>query len=248
MSIPADSILEPLRQVERERALRAADAALAERVQALKSWQQQRFTLTYADLLASPRYAAAAQFFLDELYGPRDYARRDAQFARVVPATVRLFPNDIVDTVATLAGLHALSESLDTAMARHLAPGALSRAAYARAWQATGRPQERERQVALTVAVGSALDRYTRKPLLRQTLRMMRAPARAAGLDELQHFLETGFDTFAAMRGAGEFLALVGERERALAAALFEVDAAVLEGATAPQGPGGLLGLLETLP
>lgn len=248
MSTPADSILEHLQHVERERALRADDAALAARVHALKGWQQRRFALTYADLLASPRYAAAARFFLDELYGPRDYARRDAQFARVVPATVRLFPNDIVATVSTLAELHALSETLDTAMARHLASGELSRAAYVRAWQAGTQPQERERQIALTIDVGAALDRYTRKPLLRQTLRLMRAPARAAGLDELQHFLETGFDTFAAMRGAGEFLALVGERERALAAALFEADAAALETATVPPRANGLLGPLDTLP
>jgi hypothetical protein len=38
----------------------------------------------------------------------------------------------------------------------------------------------------------------------------------------LQRFLEAGFDTFKAMRGADEFLTTVGSRERALMAALFE--------------------------
>ena len=51
---------------------------------------------------------------------------------------------------------------------------------------------------------------------------MMRGPAKAAGLAELQRFLEAGFDTFRAMRGAREFLATIGERERTLAKALFE--------------------------
>lgn len=221
MSDRARSILEPLERVEYERAVRATDAALQARTIALKAFQQQRFASTYADLLASPRYAGAARFFLDELYGPRDFAQRDAQFARVVPALVRLFPNEIVDTVTTLAQLHALSESLDTEMARRLAQAAISDADYRRAWQATGRPDDRERQVALTLQVGAELDRYTRRRLLRQSLRMMRAPARAAGLEELQRFLETGFDTFGAMGGAAEFLGIVGERERAFAARLF---------------------------
>lgn len=75
---------------------------------------------TYAGLLLTTRYAAAVRFFLDELYGPSSFTQRDAQFARVVPALVRLCPREIVETVATLAELHALSESLDTTMAKHL--------------------------------------------------------------------------------------------------------------------------------
>jgi len=56
---------------------------------------------------------------------------------------------------------------------------------------------------------------------LRQTLRLMRRPARSAGFGEMQQFLETGFDAFKAMDGANAFLALIGDRERELAEALF---------------------------
>jgi hypothetical protein len=74
--------------------------------------------------------------------------------------------------------------------------------------------------------VGRSLDGLTRNPLLRHSLRLMRAPARAAGMAALQTFLEAGFDTFRAMRGADEFLELVGRRERALASALFDCQPA----------------------
>ena len=47
--------------------------------------------------------------------------------------------------------------------------------------------------------LGQDLTRFTRMPGLRMMLRMMRKPAQAAGLGALQHFLETGFDTFGAM-------------------------------------------------
>lgn len=221
MSARADAILADLAAVDRERFARAADPALDAAVHAVKAYQQERFRRTYADLLADPRYRKAALFFLDELYGPHDFTQRDAQFARVVPTLVRLFSEEIIETVATLAALHALSERLDSRLAAALPALPLSAAAYRQAWQACGTPPERERQIALTIAVGEDLDRLTRKPLLRHSLRLMRGPAHAAGLGALQEFLECGFDTFRAMGSARAFLALVGERERALAGALF---------------------------
>ena len=63
-------------------------------------------------------------------------------------------------------------------------------------------------------------------------LRMMRAPATAAGLGSLQRFLETGFDTFAAMArgdGARRFLATIGQREKALIENLFDGPAVTCE-------------------
>jgi hypothetical protein len=221
MSLIGEAILADLRQVEAERRERAGDAALNAAVVALKAYQQKRFETTYADLLADPRYTAAARFFLEELYGPYDFTRRDAQFARIVPALVRLFPREVVDTVAHLAALHALSETLDTKMARHLGARAVDRAAYVDSWQHTGQPAERRRQIELMHRVGLDLDAYTRNPLLRHSLRMMRGPARLAGMDALQRFLESGFDTFRAMRGAQSFLALIVRRETELADRLF---------------------------
>src|SRR5687768_10923895 len=120
MTPTGQTILDHLRIVEAERARRAADPSLGERVRALKSYQQARFANTYADLLQTERYARATRFFLEELYGPHDFAQRDDQFARIVPALVRLFPDEMVDTVAVLGALHALSETLDTQTAQQL--------------------------------------------------------------------------------------------------------------------------------
>lgn len=218
----AETILAALEAVAFERAQRATNPTLAGRVERLKNYQQLRFSQSYADLLASPRYGAAARFFLDDLYGPRDFSERDAQFARIVPALVRLFPRDIVGTVGELATLHALSERLDSQMGRAMTGDRVDRDSYLAAWQAVGEPTAREAQVEHVLSIGSALDRYTRVPMLAASLRMMRGPANTAGLGSLQRFLETGFDTFKAMRGADEFLATIGSRERALLAGLFE--------------------------
>lgn len=237
-----ERILEHLDTVTQQRALRARDAELQAQVLALKAYQQQRFRHTYADLLADPRYAPAARFFLEELYGPEDFSRRDAQFTRIVGPLVRLFPRDIVATVEQLAALHALSEQLDTAMAGHAHDTqAWSRARYVQAWQAVGQPEARQRQVSLLLDAGASLDHLTRNPLVRHSLRAMRGPAKAAGLGELQAFLESGFDTFRQMRGAQPFLQWVRSRETALCERLFAADATLSAGTLAPEDPLGQL-------
>ena len=222
MSDIANRILQSLSAVEVERRRRAAVPGLAAAVEALKAYQQARFARTHARLLAHPRYGRAANFFLNELYGPQDFTQRDAQFSRIVPALVRLFPADTVATVESLAAVHALSERLDTAMAIHLEGAAPVRANYVRAWQATGEAASRARQIELVMSVGEALDRHTRSFVLRTSLKAMRGPARAAGMASLQAFLESGFEAFGAMRGAQEFLATIHERETALVRRLFE--------------------------
>lgn len=222
MNAAGRSVLDHLEQVARERQRRAADPKLARAVLLVKRFQHARFEATYRDLLASPRFAAAARFFLDDLYGPHDFTDRDAQFARIVPGLVRLFPADLVATVALLAELHALSEQLDSLMGAALEDGRLDAAAYARAWAAVGRREQRWRQIRLMRMVGDALDRYTRMRGLRHSLRLMRAPARVAKLTALHQFLERGFDTFRDLGGAAEFLDLIENREKGLATALFE--------------------------
>lgn len=243
MTTSAAAILAHLDVVAAERLARAQNPALGTRVAALKAYQQARFARTHADLLTHAAYGPAARFFLDDLYGPHDFADRDAQFARIVPAITRLFPDDIVDTVEALGELHALSEQLDTQMALRLPDASWSARHYLLAWQALGRPEARARQLALVLQLGHRLVRYTRSRWLRQTLKMMRKPARSAGLGALQTFLERGFDTFGAMKDASVFLDLVRSRESAVIQAFFAADAVTLatEMPTDWHGPIGQL-------
>lgn len=243
MDKAGSEILTELQAVDGERTRRAREPALLSSVAAVKAFQHHRFGQTYADMLASPQFGPAARFFLADLYGPWDYSDRDHQFARVVPVLVRTLPKELLQTLAALARLHALSERLDSAMAQALlldsspsgdkAGGARGRAGsargqellddipYAAAWRKASTPEHRRLQIDLTLQVGAALERFTHMRLLRQSLRLMRAPAQAAGLGALQRFLEVGFDTFKAMNGSDAFLAAIKSREQAYAASLF---------------------------
>lgn len=213
-----------------------ANPVLRSALARVKQLQSRRFAGTYSDLLAAQPYAAATRFFLEELYSDKDYAERDAQFARIAGAIQRLFPAQVAATAVTLAQLHALTEELDQAMAEAWVaqsnPEMGEAHLYVTAWRRVGRRADRERQLSVVIDVGRQMARLTRTPGLRTMLKMMRAPAVASGLGSLQHFLETGFETFADVvrqRGADEFLGIVQAREAALIALLFEADPAACE-------------------
>ncbi len=225
MTTRATAILQHLQVVTDLRQAASLDAGLAQRIKAIKAYQGTRFERSYADWLAKPEANRACRFFLEELYGAKDFSQRDAQFARIVPTMTRIFPEALSATIESLSKLHALSETMDQAMARNLAQPQIDASAYVTAWQATGQPEVRQQQIKLMHSVGTALAAYTRQPMLRRTLAFMRAPAAAAGLGSLQAFLESGFDAFASLPDAKLFLNDVTARETALCQRLDEINA-----------------------
>lgn len=222
-------------QLRHVRQVSAAESAAVVRV---KQVQSQRFAGTYEDILSTPRFGAAARFFLEELYSDRDYTERDAQFVRIAGALQKIFPEQVAATAVALAELHALTEELDHAMgvawsARGAAAPGSDAGRYISAWREVGRRTEREAQLSVVIGIGKDMAKLTRTPGLRLLLKMMRGPAAAAGLSSLQHFLEAGFDTFASLarepQGAEVFLRTIEEREAALIALLFDADPVACE-------------------
>ncbi|MBX3656623.1 MAG: hypothetical protein KF686_20815 [Ramlibacter sp.] len=234
----AQRIRQAVHQVSQLRSRGALMPGTMASVRAVKALQARRFGGSYADMLAGGEHEAAARFFLEELYSDKDYAERDAQFARIAGAMQTFFPAQVVQTAVALAELHALTEELDYQMGevwatRSTAAGQTDAGRYVQAWREVGRRDERMRQLDTVLGIGHDMARLTRKPGLGLMLRMMRGPASAAGLDSLQRFLEAGFDTFARMarrRDSAEvFLRTIKERENDLIRALFDAPAVTCE-------------------
>ena len=219
-----------LTELDRSQALRARtveDAAFSEKRGRLRAWQAARLARTHQDLLDSRRFHAAAKFFLDDIYGPADLSDHIEDVRRIVPLMMRVLPDSGLATVAHAMELNALSESLDGDMVEALGDKSapIDEQAYARAYRAVDRAVDRARQIDLIELLGMALDRLTHLHLIGVTLKMMRKPARLAGLGELQAFLERGYSAFGAMRGgASEFVTIVVTRERAISEALLRGD------------------------
>ena len=207
--------------LRRLKALRGEGRDAPPRLAELKAWQAERLQRTYADAASQPRYKAATAFFIEDLYGPKDFSSRDDAMLRIVPVMKRILPASAVETADLAIELEALSEDLDHRLAARLAPGPITDKTYAQAYRAVGSRAERERQIELLGAAGRHLDAFVHKPFIGQTLRLMRRPAKLAGLGDLQDFLERGFDAFQRMKGADDFLALIQRRETEILNRLF---------------------------
>jgi len=224
MNEPGDEIE---RLLARRRALEARpqrDPALGERLRALRAWQARRLARTYEGLRREPRYTAAVEFFLNDLYGPHDFSRRDQELSRAVAPLRRALPAALLAVLAKAIELDLLTAQLDQAMLDHLPEGPLTNGSYAMAYRAVGRAAERERQIDLTVSIGADLERLVRQRWLGLALRAAHLPARAAGLGVLQQFLERGFTSFRRMGSAQALLQAIREREAQLMQTLLQGD------------------------
>lgn len=198
----------------------------------LRQWQADRLGSTHQDLLSSERYGPAARFFLTDLYGPGDTARRDADVMRVMPTAERLLPESGHKVLAQAIELDALSEELDylmvVALRRIGGINPITAEHYAIAYRAVGEQARREQQIALVSELGMTLDRLARKPLLGTTLKLVSGPAHLAGLGELFSFVERGYQVCHQMGRASDFLETIASRELAIMTALFNGDSSVL--------------------
>lgn len=201
----------------------AADSQLSKRWSAVKQFQADRLRATYQDLLASDRYREPCEFFLDELYGAHDFDQRDAEAQRVVPKLAKMLPTRALETLLLAVQLDEMSERFDSDMARKIAlPVTASN--YADAYLTVASEAERERQIEVVDEIGRALDKLARFPMLSTMLHMMKGPAEMWGLSHLHHFLQRGFDAFAGMGSARDFLATIRRRESTVNHRLFARD------------------------
>ncbi|MDG4552131.1 MAG: hypothetical protein P9F19_02940 [Candidatus Contendobacter sp.] len=189
----------------------------------LRRWQSARLTRTHADLLRSPLYRPAAEFFLDELYGDRDLGQLERDLARIVPMMTRILPAAVLHTAGLALELNALSHELDAQMTRiliaELGPrGAeLDEAAYVAAYRRCAGYEQRDHQLDLTERLGRDLQAIVPRRVIYAALKLARTPARLAGLGELHRFLEAGFHAFRHMGAdAGTFVTTIIDRERAI--------------------------------
>jgi hypothetical protein len=169
-------------------------------LESLQDWQRHRLAGTYADLIAIEHYRAAAEFFLDELYGGLHFRERDQEVERVLPVMIRTLREDMLLALAEAFELQALSLDLDMDMTFAMVRARwtdLDTARYAEIYRACGRHADRVDQVELIHRLGL----------------LLRGPARAAGFGRLQTFLEQGLFAFRTMGDGTEFVNTIRERE-----------------------------------
>jgi len=192
----------------------------------LRRWQAARLKASFRHFLHDAQRAPAAEFFLSDVYGDRDFTRRDADIARVVPMMRRLLPKKLLATVADAIELGVATQELDLRMAEaleELAPRRrkLDDALYGEAYRLVGQERQRQRQIALIGRVGRGFGKALQMPGVAALLAFSRGPAKLAGLGELQGFLERGYAAFESLDDAAAFVDEIERDEREVSRRLF---------------------------
>jgi len=195
----------------------------------VRRWQALRLEASFDHFLDDPRRRPAAQFFLSDVYNDRDFSRRDADIARVLPMMQRVLPGAMLGTLADAIELGVLTHAFDLRLAQMLevlAPRqrVLDAALYAEAYRKAGLPRLRAHQIDLIARVGLGLAQALHTPGVGMLLKLSRGPARAAGLGELQGFLERGYSAFARLGDARAFIGEIEADERDVSRRLFDGD------------------------
>ena len=194
MSTPAEQIIADLRRTQAQRELADKMGTLAA-VQSLQEWQCQRLLRTHSDLASQDEYEQAMAFFVDELYGPKDFSQRDADIAKVVPKLAALIPEKALQALADAISLNALSFDLDLDLVNYL-EGPLNAGSYAIAYRTMARAKDREKQIESISHLGQRLADVVHIRGINMLIKLARKPAKLAGLLSLHEFLERGFDAF----------------------------------------------------
>lgn len=199
------------------------------RLPELRRWQMQRLSASFKPFLDDPVSRPAAEFFLSDLYGDRDFSGRDRDVARILPTMTRILPAQMIATAGDAIALSALSHAFDLRMAdllsRALKPEqAIDAASYADAYRKVGHRRLRGEQIALIKGIGGALDAAVHAPALWRLLQISRLPAKLAGLGALQSFLERGFGAFRVLGGSDAFVMRIVTQETEISRRLFAGD------------------------
>ncbi len=193
----------------------------------LQNWQRARLASSYDGLISQPRYSAAGEFFLAELYGGLHFRERDQEMERVLPVMVRLLRDDMLRVLAEAFELQSLSLEFDMEMTTILKSSGwdyLDVGRYGEIYRACGRPRNRKRQVDLIQCLGLELNELVHHRLVLLLIRTVRGPARAAGFGLLQSFLEGGLRAFQVMGDGTEFVETIWRKESEVMQRLFAGD------------------------
>lgn len=190
----------------------------------VQQWQCKRLLASHDDLWQQKRFKPAMQFFIDELYGPKDFSQRDEDIARVVPKMANILPEKALMSVESALHLNALSYQLDIDVTDHLGDAQLNRESYAIAYKACDNQEERTLQISYIQTLGEDLADVIDIRGISALLMLSRKPAQMAGLLSLHEFLEAGYKAFKKLGNVNEFIVPIVTREKQIMQQLFSDD------------------------
>lgn len=182
----------------------------------LQRLQSQRLRRDHADLAAEPQYHRIAEFFFEEIYGPRDFSDRDEQ-ARRLHHFVGLAPGVVIRDVEQVLDLLDITNQLDEQVVARLAetgaPADFDEALYEQAYREVDAYEARRRQLALVRDALYNVYKLARRPLMDVVLHRTQGLAQAMGMADIHRFLLVGYESIKPVRDIHRFVETICVRE-----------------------------------
>jgi hypothetical protein len=223
MSKTLEKIISHLQSTEQMNKMIAAQN-LTQAIRELQTWQTRRLLITHDDLWQSKRFKPAMQFFVDELYGPKDFSQRDIELARAVPKMAKVLPDKGLISLEAALRMNVLSLELDLAVIENLDDQELNRNSYFECYRQSNNQSKREQQITLLEDLGIDLAQVVKISGISAILMLSRKPAKIAGVQTLHEFLEKGFKSFKKLGDVHDFINPIINRERNLMQSLFAAN------------------------
>jgi len=209
--------------------LSSREKKLEPTVAMLRIWQSERLKKTHADILNNPRYSAACNFFLDEIYGASDFSQRDNDLEYLYDVMSSVLPNFLLSLVRNTIDLNYLTNELDDQLLSVIvndlqSADKITPQIYTEAYRLCDNYDQRVRQIDLLIEIGRQVDFGTKIPFISTTLRLARGPSHRAGWGDVHDFLENGYNSFKKIGGAKKFLAVIEKREKRILDRIYEGD------------------------
>jgi len=183
---------------------------------ALQIFQANRLRRDYRDLAEVPQYEPVGAFFFDEMYGPRDFADRDAQgkrlqhFLHLVPG-VHL--RDVEEVLELLELTYRLDDGLAHIMFGRAVGVGFDEPTYEWLYREADNYDERLRQLRLVDNSLRNVFRLSRSGLLGLALHRSRLVARLVGIEVVHDFLTKGYDALRPVSQIDTFADTIYNRE-----------------------------------
>lgn len=207
------------------------------RLALLREWQARRLARTYADLLADPGYRPACEFFLSDIYAPRDFSQRDQDLEHIHQFLARVLPATTIQLLTKTVELNRLTNSLDNHLLQVLVDqlgvtdavmdavmDAVTPELYAEAYRLCDNQAERAYQIDLTQDVLRQVSDWARHRVVSIAMKMAKVPAQRAGWVETYDFLERGYEACRRLKEAQFFVETIAQREKGLLDLIYAGD------------------------
>ncbi len=233
-SVHSASLTSLFHEIEKLKPERIEEKPLDPKLALLRQWQSDRLACTYADLAGRPRYQLALRFFLDDVYGARDFSQRNHDIERIYELLRHIAPESLIRPLILTVHLHYLTEQLDQQLLEVLVQrlgleNELTVPLYGEAYRLCDNYEARVRQIDLIYEIGYLLDSGVRMPLSGALLGAAKVALQRAGWADLMRFTERGYKAFKQMHGAKEFLNTIRQRELGILDRIYAGDPAPFE-------------------